>query len=106
MKKFLMSLGVVLIATAAIANNGNSKSTFVDMKKLLSDEKNIVNEKIENLKVRSCTATSTVTINGAPVTFSSTITCNCSNSTACEQANQANALALQTYLAAQLNNSN
>jgi len=98
-----MSFVIVLIATAAIANNGNSKNTFLNVNKVLSDEKSIVIEKNENLRVHSCTATATITINGVSTTFSNTITCDCSNSTACSQANAGNTAAITAYVYALAN---
>ncbi len=82
-----------------MANSSNNPVTTVKTKETVKKTETI---QVEQLKVNSCTATATITINGVSTTFTNTVTCDCSNATACSQANAGNSANVVAYVQALL----
>jgi hypothetical protein len=100
MKKYLISFVALLFTIVAMANNGSQPIKAIELTKLQEIEKSSSKEIASDLKVNSCTATATITVNGVSTTFTNTVTCDCSNFTACSLANEGNSANIKAYVAA------
>jgi hypothetical protein len=100
MKKYLISFVALLFTIVAMANNGSQPIKSIEFIKLQEIEKSSRKEITSDLKVNSCTATATITVNGVSTTFTNTVTCDCSNWLACSLANEANTANIKAHVTA------
>jgi hypothetical protein len=100
MKKYLISFVALFFTIVAMANNGSQSIKAIELTKSQEIEKSSIKETVSDLRVNSCTATATIVINGVSTTFTNTVTCDCSNYTACSLANEGNSANIKAYVEA------